>query len=486
MKKSLYAIAALAVALLSQTSLEARSKVHADSIKVTPVRVEQVGDSVYVDLNVAFHEEKLRSSQAVDIYPVLTAEGERLVLPRLTVMSNRMWAEHERQIALMTPDELKEYRYYNAPYIYVNEENLDVFTMTYSETVPYEEWMRYSELCCEFDLCGCGKIVDERTEYIADMGHEIRYKTPYVKYVQPAYEEIKRREMVGESYLTFVVDKVDIRPDYMDNRNELARIHELIDGVKDDKGVTIRKISVIGFASPEGRYERNKWLSENRAKAMCDYIMEQYDMTEDMFAVEFGGENWDGLVQILDTAVNFPWRDRMLEIIATEYKSIETKKNVMKSVEDTSPYIYMLKNWYPGLRKSICKIDYEVQNFDLIDAREVVKKAPQNLSLNEMYIVANSYEMGSPEFIELFETAIKYFPEDETANLNAANAALMKGDVEAAKGYLAKAGDAPEAVNARGVIEALEGRYDSARTLFEMALAGDVEEAQKNIDQLDD
>ena len=55
---------------------------------------------------------------------------------------------------------------------------------------------------------------------------------------------------------------------------------------------------------------------------------------------------------------------------------------------------------------------------------------PQNLSLNEMYLVANTYSNGSREFINVFETAVRLFPEDDVAKLNAAIAALSRGDVE--------------------------------------------------------
>jgi hypothetical protein len=38
-----------------------------------------------------------------------------------------------------------------------------------------------------------------------------------------------------------------------------------------------------------------------------------------------------------------------------------------------------------------------------------------------MYLVAQTYEPGSPEFNEVFDIAVRLFPDDETANLNAAS-----------------------------------------------------------------
>ena len=73
------------------------------------------------------------------------------------------------------------------------------------------------------------------------------------------------------------------------------------------------------------------------------------------------------------------------------------------------------------------------------------------------------------------------YPTDETANLNAANCAIMRGDYKEAASYLAKAGDTAQAIYARGVLAAKTGEYARAKDLFEQASAKgiDVTEALK-------
>ena len=58
------------------------------------------------------------------------------------------------------------------------------------------------------------------------------------------------------------------------------------------------------------------------------------------------------------------------------------------------PYRFMLKNIFPSLRVAICKVSYDIKNFNLEEAKEVIKRRPQNLSLNEMFMVANTYPKG--------------------------------------------------------------------------------------------
>ena len=71
------------------------------------------------------------------------------------------------------------------------------------------------------------------------------------------------------------------------------------------------------------------------------------------------------------------------------------------------------------------------------------------------------------------------------ANLNAANIALKKHDLEAAARYLEKADlSLPQTVHAQGVLALLQGRYAEARTLLEQAQQAGIAEAATNLEIL--
>ena len=86
---------------------------------------------------------------------------------------------------------------------------------------------------------------------------------------------------------------------------------------------------------------------------------------------------------------------------------------------------------------------------------------------------------------EVFETAVRMFPDDTAANLNAANAAMRRGDLTGAKRYLAKAGDSPEAVYARSALAIRQKDYDSARRYLNEALSLGSEQAGVTLEQLE-
>lgn len=69
------------------------------------------------------------------------------------------------------------------------------------------------------------------------------------------------------------------------------------------------------------------------------------------------------------------------------------------------------------------------------------------------------------------------YPDDPTANLNAANAAMERGDLVTAAKRLEKAGDSGEAEYARGVLAVMNKEYSIAIGHFLSAEAKGVKEA---------
>ena len=145
----------------------------------------------------------------------------------------------------------------------------------------------------------------------------------------------------------------------------------------------------------------------------------------------------------------------------------------------------MLKEIYPGLRKVNCKIDYTVVNFDVEQGRIIIRENPKYLSLNEMYQVANSYPKGSKDFVNVFDIAVRMYPNDEVANLNAAAVALSKKDVRTAIKFMEKANkQTAEYINNSGVYDFLNGDINQSIAAFTQAAHMGNEAAKANLKQL--
>ena len=183
-------------------------------------------------------------------------------------------------------------------------------------------------------------------------------------------------------------------------------------------------------------------------------------------------------------AGDIEYKNEILAIIDNNPVDTE-RKTKLKQFRGGGPYQSLLRNVYPRLRVAVCKVNFNVKNFDVEEAKEVIKTRPQNLSLNEMFMVANSYPAGSQEFVDVFEVAVRMYPENEIANMNAAAAAILRNDLVAAERYLNKVNSKePEYINSLGVVALLKGDYDQAGEYLKVAADSGLETAKDNLNEL--
>ena len=334
------------------------------------------------------------------------------------------------------------------------------------------DWLKDARVVLDPNLCGCGKeeagsplLIADKIRRRPDKRYEVQ---PTFSYITPMAETEKHRAEVGTAFLDFQVAKYQILPDFRNNAVELAKINNTIRTVTEDKNVKPTGIVLIVYALPEGSYASNKKLADNRVKALRDYIRQKNDFKADFFTMSSEPEDWGGFKEKVEADPNVPNRSEVLAIIDSS-DDPDRKEAKLRALGGGAAFRYVLKDIFPSLRRSEYKIDYTVREFTVDEGREIIKTRPQQLSLSEMFAVANSYETGSKEYNDVFEIAVRMYSSDPVANLNAANISIGKGDYESAKKYLSKAGNSAEAIHARGVIKLIEGDLDGAETLLKQA-----------------
>ena len=494
MNKSIFYIGI--VTLMFPVLAEAQQETDYDGkVNITPKELVQRGDSLYVSMSINLNEASVETQRSMDIIPVLTNGVQEKDLPMVSIHGKRKHKEYIRQMALMSE---KERSAYVAPYTIEKSYGKSDRILDYKYVMAFEPWMKDAWLDAKTDLCGCGIVSQFDVKRLVDnvsLEERAAYEfQPALAYVPAKMEKteiendgMKQRAMQEESFLDFVVSKTDIRPEFGNNPRELARIRSMIEDIRDDRGVTLRNIDITGYASPEGTLALNKRLSEGRARALQSYLQSHYDIPAKAYTVNFGGEDWDGLVKLL-IGSDLADKQEVLDIIENYPIENGREKKIM-DLANGRTYHYMLKEMFPSLRRVVCKVDYDVKPFNVEEAKEVIMTRPQNLSLNEMYAVANAYEEGAQEFCDVFEIAVRMFPEDETANLNAAIAALSRKDGMLAKRYLDKIQSTihtQQYDNAMGVMYMLKGDYKKAADYLETAAAAGLSAAKANLKQMQD
>ena len=339
----------------------AQERVYEGTVAIVPVRLEQQGKYLHIELDFRLNGVKVKSAKGIDFIPQLVSATDTCTLPQVSIKGRDEYLAYERRLAVMSAGEK---RAYTKPYVVEKGNKRRSDTLHYHYTLLYEPWMAAARLRVQRDECGCGETALMGTESVADTVTLERTPlppvvTPPLAYVEPVIEKVKSREVQAEAFLDFAVNKVDIRPEYMNNYRELAKIHALIDELKSDSGIVVKRLDIIGYASPEGTLAANKRLSEGRAAALRNYLASRYDFPQDLYHIVFGGENWEGLTQALHS-IEMENKSEVLEIIETVPIESGRERKLMQ-LHGGAPYRYLLKHVFPGLRVVICKVSYEVK-----------------------------------------------------------------------------------------------------------------------------
>lgn len=490
MKRNIFAI--LVVLALGMLNASVYGLGYIDTKDVSIVKGEK---SLFLKTDLVLDSLKLKSSEQVFVTPVLYgASDNRIVFPTVLVTGRGMHYAYERG----TMHNLKKYTEKYDIMKEVRRNNDKPQSIEYSASVPLEPWMRMGRISVQFyyDNCGCGVFAGQEITGVVDTtlnpvsSMQVAYVTPRVTELPMAFHE-------GSARVQFEVNRTELHDSIyrcrsgqiIDNREQLKVIYDSIEYALTDPNIDITEIEIVGYASPESPYEHNKTLAMGRSKALADfigkYVNKKYSISPEVTKFDAVPENWvEFRGQVVNSSeITDQQREDLLELIdrpAFSPDDFDAKEKELKTnPKFKSLYLSkILPEWFPRLRATKFRIGTRLKPMNDERLAEVIKTSPEKMSLNQMMRVARLYPEGSDEFIKTIETALKYYPDDETANLNAAINAINRGDYGEAEIYLRKAGDSPEAINARAVVMTSKEDYDKARTLLQSV--PQLPEAQKN------
>lgn len=441
-------------------------------VSIENFNMNRNGKYLTVTMDIDLSELDVNSNRAVLLTPRLANGTDSLDLPSVGIYGHRRYYYYIRNgISTISGETEKTFRASNKP------EQLE-----YDNHIPYESWMDGATLKFHRSDWGCCQEI--LAEYEGLLGRHREAFFPELVFVQPKAEIIKSRSLSGSAYIDFPVDQTVIYPDYRRNTVELGKIQATIDSVRNDKDVTITQVWLKGFASPESPYSHNTELAIGRTAALKKHIGQLYHFADSIIRTDHEPEDWAGLRRYVEQS-NIDHRAEILVLIDSDMEPDAKEAKIKRTYP--AEYRFMLQNFYPALRHTDYRINYNIRKFsDVEEIERIMVEQPQKLSLNEFYLVAGKYEPGTDEFTDIFQTAVRMFPNDETANLNAANAAIRRDDFGAARRYLDKAGDSAEAIYARGALAIREKDYDTARRYLNHAKEMGLEKAARTLEELEE
>ena len=262
--------------------------------------------------------------QSVVLVPEVidTVTMRKVELPKVFINSRNQQIFFERNLKYVYPDAIA----------YRKKKGKDL-NIDYLRSVPYEPWMDRAVLKLRKQSCACSNPDDRGEMLLATFPREEVAPSAnlYPVYViPPADNSVKVREERGSAFLCFEVNKWDIKPDYMSNPAELQKIHNSVNLVKNDSDVTIQRMTIEGYASPEAPYDHNLMLSEKRTEALKSYLLRTNIANGIRIEASGKGENWEGFMKQLRERTDAPQQSRLMSIASSNISPDEKESRMRK------------------------------------------------------------------------------------------------------------------------------------------------------------
>lgn len=446
------------------------------------ILVNRQGEQLVVNMEIDATQLDLGRNEMVTLTPLILSNSDQdlrtALQPVILSGSVRNKVLH-RQMTLQSRDNVGTLN----PFAVIERENNTPQVIRYHTTLPYEPWMEDASLVLHNGRSACAgcDLGEEEWPLLA----QLLPQTPlyHLAYIEPEPEPVKVRSERHSASFNYHFDRHDLLRDYKNNAAELDKVDKVIKEVQGNSDLTVTELAIEGYASPEGGFDYNRKLAQRRADSFADYLSTKYRIERSRVKkVEGVGEDWDGLRKAVE-ASSIAHKQEILDIIDNVSQPDARDAELMK-LSGGATYQQLLNSYYPPLRRSDYIIAYNVKAFSVDEAKAMLKKDPRLLSLNEMYLVAETYPRESKEFREVFDIAARLYPDDPIAIINSAATDLEGGNFTAALERLERVKDDPRAWNNLGVAHAKAGDLTTATEYLKKAAANSDPMAEANLEEL--
>lgn len=374
------------VTLLALLPCVAFAQVNYDSKRVVYNK-----QSVEVTFDVTSGDETLKNNTKMVLTPFLHNGADTLWLDSFEVFGSVKYKRERQEQALNG----------NKGWTLSSNQIMEGDSYSFSASTPYQSWMNGATLSVDRRVLGCGCDCYDGVE---DLAEGVKPYDPPTQLLAEVASSVDHYQVVDTHKHYLFQDKgmqviypVSQTKLYLDRYNNQQTLDEIIEAIKNIEKCDeqqLNNIEMMGFASPEGTLKFNTELGEGRANSLRKYIQSQMPHLEDkQFYIINGVENWDGLREMV-VASDLKDKDKVLEIIDTE--SGEARKMALKRLNNGTTYRYMLKNFYPQLRKACYIAVYydelaDVAAADINKANEMIR---QNQPAEALEVLRN-YEADS-------------------------------------------------------------------------------------------
>lgn len=451
--------------------------------ETTPTVLTKKGDSVAVTVKIKFPEKYFCQKAAMYFEPVVKYDGGSYALKPMHFMGEKVTGDGT----------LVKYK--------------EGGTYTYTTVFPYKPEMAVSELSI------APILYESKENKVITKKDEIKAKAKYAempsKDLAPGiintdmmvsldmvpllgdhgYQKEVVVSKTGVIYFRINVFNLDLKYGLNKTKPAQDNLADVTAFVK--QGWKIKDITLNGWASPDGEELFNANLSQNRAKTSNTYMIDQFKgwmkeaqkENKDKKAVKILVENAGKDVNFVVQSHGPDWNGFIANIKSSDIKDKDKILNVINSAGDSKKkeqeihnmimiYPELEKTLLPPLRRAEITANlYELRKTDA-ELSQLAISNPDQLKAEEL-LYAATLTSNEDSKLTIYENAAKQYPNNWKALNNAAYSSIMKGNLDKASSYLAKAATlAPNTgiiENNIGVVAAKQKDFKKAEAQFKKA-----------------
>jgi tetratricopeptide (TPR) repeat protein len=504
-----YFILILAAAVMTGCSGLNKMKKNSNLVKyeVTPKVLETHAGMVTITIKGTYPAKYFDKKTTVTATPVLTYTGGETPFDKAQILQGESIQANNKVIASKTGGDF-----------------------TYTNTIPYKDAMKMSELVLRVKAVRGKKSLDFDQVKLAD--GIIATSTLVEKEGKPIVMKDKYVRINPESKLAdihYQINQADISSKEL-KAEDIALLKEYIKSVTGDSSRQLKNTEVSSYASPDGSMKINEPLSVKRGTTAGKFIKKEFTKVEaakvaGFFSEKTTPEDWDGFKTEVEKS-SIQDKELILRVLSM-YSDPDVREKEIKNM--SAAFEALKTDILPKLRRS--KMSVNVDVVGRTDEQILAQMKSDPKSLNEEEILrAASLTKDQNEQLKFYQAAAENNPKDFRAqnDIGCTYMALGKTDEAIASFEKAKAienndviknnlgfgslvkGDLPKAEEyfnsmtaatteskwGLGVIAITKGEYDKAvnyfgtEPCFNLALAqylkGDVAKAKATLDSMKD
>mgnify|MGYP002316400901 FL=1 len=483
MKKTLGFVAVVALSGLITVSCSSLKKMkkRAGEItySVTPETLVAKGGMVDLKIDVTFPAKYFNKKVAIEATPVLRFKGGEKAYEMKAIQGEKVQGNAE-----VIPYEAGK-------------------TVSYMSRIPYEDAMRLSDL--EIDITGSkgAKTAKFDPRKIGDgviATETLVVNAPATSVGEDKFQRIIKQQ--EEAAIYYLINSANIRSKEMTSE-EMKKLEAYIKEAAAKENMNLNGIDVRSYASPDGAYDFNEKLANQREKSSSTFLkkqmkkgkVEQYK-DENFFKNFVVAEDWDGFKKAMEES-NIQDKELILRVLSM-HSDPEVREREIRNI--ASAFAVVADQILPKLRRSLFVVNTELIGKSDDELKALAKSNPSDLNVEELLYSATLFDNNNDK-LAIYEACMRQFPNDwrgfndagmiqfemgniaaAQANFNKANSmsannpvvqnnlgavALKNGDLKQAEVYFGAATGAGQEVNYnKGIVAIKSGDYAAAVNYF--------------------